>query len=174
MSERPDPSSPKSSWKLACSRRAGDAKAERREFLTASREVPTGAWYGLNSAARAVALAWAVLDARIAEAKNEAREVDLWRTAVAAEDALDYDEPPTWYYPVRESLGGALLRSSRFAEAERVFREDLRRNRGNQRSLFGLAEALAGQNRSADEGRVLAELRRAWGHADVKLSIGDL
>jgi tetratricopeptide (TPR) repeat protein len=159
---------------LACSNRAAEAEKERQEFTTASQEVPTGTSYGLNSAVRALALASAVIDARIAEAKRETRAVDLWKTAVATEDTLDYDEPPAWYYPVRESLGGALLRASRFAEAEKIFREDLMRNPRNPRSLFGLAEALAGQKRFADEAWVRAEFKTAWHHADVRLRLEDL
>jgi hypothetical protein len=30
--------------------------------------------------------------------------------AVSLQDQLRYDEPPAWYYPVRESLGGEYLR----------------------------------------------------------------
>lgn len=47
-----------------------------------------------------------------------------------------------WYHPVRESLGGALLRAGGAAEAEAVFRANLERNPRNPRSLFGLAESL--------------------------------
>jgi hypothetical protein len=63
---------------------------------------------------------------------------------VEALDALTYDEPPPWYFPIRESLGAALLRNGQAAEAEEVFREDLKRNRCNGRSLFGLMEKLEG------------------------------
>jgi len=84
-----------------------------------------------------------VLDARLAAAASD-REgaVAAWRRAVEREDALAYDEPPAWYYPVRESLGAALYVAGRPAEAEAVFRDDLARNPRNGRSLFGLREAL--------------------------------
>jgi tetratricopeptide (TPR) repeat protein len=162
---------------LACSGHAADAEKERQEFTQAANAVPIFASYGNNSAKKVLTVAGAVLDARIAAAKGDAGAagaIELWKKAVAAEDALDYDEPPAWYYPVRESLGGALLRSSRFAEAETVFREDLVRNPRNPRSLFGLAEALAGQNKIADERWVRSEFRTAWKRADVKLRVGDL
>ena len=55
---------------------------------------------------------------------------------------LVYDEPPAWYYPVRESLGAALLRAGRGADAEKVFREGLRRSPRNGWMLFGLLESL--------------------------------
>ena len=74
-----------------------------------------------------------VLDARIVAAASDA--AIALAQAVAAEDALTYNEPPDWYYPVRESLGAALLRAGRPAEAEAVFRDDLVRNPRNPRSL---------------------------------------
>ncbi|HEY3706320.1 MAG TPA: hypothetical protein VGL22_14755 [Terracidiphilus sp.] len=54
----------------------------------------------------------AVLCARIAAAKGDTqRAIELLRDAVANQDQLLYDEPADWYYPVRESLGGLLLRN---------------------------------------------------------------
>ena len=63
---------------------------------------------------------------------------------------MPYDEPPILYYPVRESMGAALLLSGRSGEAERVFRHDLVRHPRNARSLFGLLESLVKQGKSAD------------------------
>ena len=40
-----------------------------------------------------------------------------WRDAVALQDAIPYDEPPDWYYPIRESLDGAMLRAGHYAES---------------------------------------------------------
>ena len=87
----------------------------------------------------------AVLDARIAEARGDRKAaIASWR-AVAAEDALAYDEPPAWYYPMRESLGAALLADGQAAEAEKVFREDLASHPRNGRSLYGLPQTLKAQ-----------------------------
>ena len=57
------------------------------------------------------------------------------------QDALVYEEPPIWYFPVRESLGAQLLAMGRTQEAEAVYREDLRINPGNPRSLYGSRNA---------------------------------
>src|SRR5439155_23569130 len=66
-----------------------------------------------------------VLEARIAMAKGDpAGAIAAYRKAVELEDALNYDEPSDWFYPVRESLGAALLQDGQYAEAENVFRED--------------------------------------------------
>src|SRR6476660_6464672 len=46
--------------------------------------------------------------------------------AVKIQDGHWFTEPPPWYYPVRQSLGAALLAAGRPAEAEAVYREDLK------------------------------------------------
>ena len=79
-----------------------------------------------------------------------------------------------WYYPVRESLGGALLLDGQYGESEKVFREDLRRNPRNGRSLFGLLEALKAQKRTADAQWVQKAFVAAWQNADSQLRVEDL
>jgi predicted Zn-dependent protease len=50
-------------------------------------------------------------------------------------------EPPYWYYPVRQSLGAALLAAGKPAEAEKVFRHSLQNSPDNGWALYGLAQA---------------------------------
>jgi tetratricopeptide (TPR) repeat protein len=90
--------------------------------------------------------------------------------AVRMQDEHWFTEPPPWYYPVRQSLGVALLRAGRATEAEAVYREDLRRNPENGWSLFGLAQSLRAQGKSADAAAVDERFRRAWARADVTLT----
>jgi tetratricopeptide (TPR) repeat protein len=128
-----------------------------------------------NSAESFFAVADAVLDARIAEAAGDRKAaIEAFRRAVAAEDALAYDEPPAWYYPTRESLGGALLRDGRAAEAEKVFRDDLAIHPRNPRSLFGLTQSLEAQKKNADAAWARAQFETAWKDADSKLRVEDL
>lgn len=102
-----------------------------------------------------------VLAARIAEAQGKVDDaVDQLTRAAAVEDALNYDEPPDWWNPVRETLGGTLLRAGRAAAAEKVFREDLKRNPKNPRSLYGLAQALKAQKKDASA--TLAAFKGGW------------
>jgi tetratricopeptide (TPR) repeat protein len=123
----------------------------------------------------AMDLSAVVLDARVAWARGAHDiAIQLWRRAVASEDKLPYDEPPTWYYPMRESLGAALLMAGKPADAERVFREDLLRNPRNARSLFGLQAALEKQGKDADAAWIAREFEEAWRDADTKLSIDGL
>ena len=68
--------------------------------------------------------------------------------ATSIEDALAYDEPHVWLAPTRHALGAALLATGRPAEAERVYREDLRHYPENGWSLIGLAQAQRAQGRA--------------------------
>lgn len=112
------------------------------------------------------------IDAAIARQKGDkAKEIDLLRDAVDAEDTLPYSEPPLSISPVRENLGGALLRDGQFVEAEKTFREDLRRNPGSGRSLFGLMTALEKQGKTEEAQRVRKRYVEAWKYADIQLTI---
>jgi tetratricopeptide (TPR) repeat protein len=93
-----------------------------------------------------------------------------FREALKIEDAGLYFEPPKWYYPIRESLGAALLKAGRSAEAEAVYREDLKRFPENGWSLFGLAAALRAQGKSDEAAAVDKRFSKAWSAADVKLT----
>ena len=90
--------------------------------------------------------------------------------AVAEQDGHWFTEPPVWYFPVRQSLGAALLAGGRPVEAEAVYRDDLKRNPDNGWSLFGLARSLEAQGKTADAAAVEARFQKAWARADVTLS----
>jgi tetratricopeptide (TPR) repeat protein len=158
---------------------AGDVKkaeALRDAFATARDGLGAAVMAGpQNSAAALFSVASNVLDARIARAKGDrAAALTSWRKAVAAEDALAYDEPAPWYYPVRESLGAALLADGQAAAAEKVFRADLEINPRNGRSLYGLAATLEAQGRAADAAWAVAQFETAWKDSDTKLRLEDM
>lgn len=128
-----------------------------------------------NSAKEVMGLALTVLDARMAEAKGDrASAIAEWKKAVAVWDTLAYNEPADWYYPVRESLGGALLRDGKPVEAELVFRRDLEINPRSGRSLYGLWQSLVAQKKDADAAWVKRQFDTAWARADAKLTVGSL
>jgi tetratricopeptide (TPR) repeat protein len=151
--------------------RREEADKERRAFEAQRLAVPASAMWINNKAVDILSLASEILAARMAGSDKDA--IVHWRKAVALQDAQVYDEPPPWYYPVRESLGGALLRSGDAKQAEAVFRADLDRNPRNGRSLFGLWKSLEAQGRDVDAMWVKAEFERAWKRAQVTLRIED-
>ena len=105
-----------------------------------------------------------------AKAGDVASAERLLRAAVAEQDTHWFSEPPPWYFPVRQSLGAVLLEAGRAADAERVYREDLKANPGNGWSLFGLAQSLRAQGKTAEAAQVDEQFRKAWANADVTLT----
>jgi tetratricopeptide (TPR) repeat protein len=83
-----------------------------------------------------------VVLARIAQHKGDhAAAVEDFKQAAALEDGMPYMEPPYWYYPVRQSLGAALLQAGRPEEAVAAFQASLKLAPNNGWALYGLMEA---------------------------------
>jgi tetratricopeptide (TPR) repeat protein len=163
---------------LAAKGKVAEAEAEHHIVSEAADKTPPDQVFAMpvnNKAKDVLNIATNVLGAKIAQAKHDSTgAISLLRRAVAIQDTLKYDEPPDWFYPVRESLGAVLLLNGNAAEAEKVFREDLDRNPRNPRSLFGLAEALRAQNRAYDAQFVDKQFQSNWKSADLKLKVADL
>ena len=137
------------------------AKSEQKAFEANVANMTDETGFLQNSGKALAAVMAPLIEGRIAEADGDRNAaVAAYRRAVAAEDALNYNEPADWFYPTRETLGAALLRAGNFAEAEKVFRDDLTRNPHNPRSLFGLSAALKGQKKPAQ--KTSAAFETAW------------
>ncbi|MHB1326796.1 MAG: tetratricopeptide repeat protein [Gemmatimonadales bacterium] len=142
--------------------------AEARAALDSVSRIAAGHPAGENRVA--LEIAEHALQGEIALRRGALSEaVREFRAAVALEDRLPYTEPPTWYYPMRHSLGKAYLAQRRGDEAERVYREDLARFPDNGWSLYGLTAALKQQGRLEEAAQVLQQFRAAWVDADVTL-----
>jgi tetratricopeptide (TPR) repeat protein len=110
--------------------------------------------------------------ARAAQAENKADdEIGLWKKAAVAQDTIPYTEPPYWYYPVRQSLGSALLRAGRSEEAEKEFLAALDRTRGSAWALFGLEQAEKAKGDAAAADKAAAEFAKAWRGEPSMLSL---
>ena len=156
---------------LAATGRAAQAGAEQARVSAIAKEIPADRIIGDNTpAATLLQLAAETLAGEIAARSGQPdRGIRHLEEAVRLQDGLPYTEPPPWYYPVRQSLGAVLLQAGRAAQAEAVYREDLRRNPHNGWSLYGLAASLRAQ-KGKDAGPVEQEYRQAWAHADVTLT----
>lgn len=160
---------------LAATGKVAEAQREQQILVASVKNLPGETPFGLNPAKDVLAIAQYVLEARIAWAQGKKNAaIDSWRKAVAAQDALNYDEPPGWYFPTRESLGAALLLNGNAPEAERIFREDLEINPRNGRSLFGLLESLKAQNKPDAVRWVENEFKTAWKNAEMELKLEQL
>jgi tetratricopeptide (TPR) repeat protein len=159
---------------LAGTGKLEEAEAEHKLVAEAEEKAPPDAIFTMsinNKAKDILKIAENVLGAKIAQAKNENdTAIGQLREAVAIQDGLKYNEPQDWFYPVRESLGAALLMSGDQAGAEQVFRDDLERNPRNPRSLFGLEKALKAQGREYDATFVRRQFDASWkGTAALKM-----
>ena len=153
------------------------AETERRTLEAARRETPADMEFSMfsNKAQAFLDLAANILDAQIATTHaDRERAIEHWENAVRIQDRLYYGEPPEWFYPVRESLGGALLLNGHADQAEAVFRADLEQYPRNPRSLFGLLKSLEAQKKTSDAEWVRREFEVAWKNADITLELGDL
>lgn len=155
----------------------GMAEAERKSLETARQEMPADTEFSFyaNKAQTFLDLAANILEARIATAHADSgRAIEYWKNAVQIQDRLYYGEPPEWFYPVRESLGAALLQNGQAGEAEAVFRADLEQYPRNPRSLFGLLKSLEAQTNIRDAEWVRTEFEAAWKNTNGRLELGDL
>jgi len=153
-----------------------DKAAAERDGLTAEiKALPPDAMLGFNSAQQVLGIAAGMLDGYIARGqRNYKRAAELLSKAAQAEDKLNYDEPPDWYLPPRESLGAVLFTDGRYADAEAAFRAEMKAHAKNPRALFGLAECLQAQKKTAEAATVRKEFEAGWKNADIKLKMSDL
>jgi tetratricopeptide (TPR) repeat protein len=163
---------------LAGTGKIADAEAEYKVVADAEAATPPDVIFQMpinNKAKDIMKIAKDVMGAKIALAKKDSSSaISMLRDAVAIQDKLNYGEPPDWFYPVRENLGGALLMSGDLAGAEKVFREDLDRNPRNPRSLFGLQQSLLLQKRDYDAGFVQKQFDASWKGSGQALKLDDL
>jgi tetratricopeptide (TPR) repeat protein len=103
-------------------------------------------------------------------AADHTTAVIAFEKAVTAQDSLPYTEPPFWYYPSRQSLGEALLKSGDNDAAESTYREDLKRYPRNGWSMFGLIQSLEAQGKTVEAAKVRAKFDNVWFRSDVTLS----
>lgn len=180
LAEPPPPAWQKSTWAFWHFGRGvafavkGDLVAARREqeaFQKAVAAVPAEYTLGNNSMQAVLAVGEAFLAGEVEfRAGNHDVAFAALRTAVERNDALRYDEPWGWPTPPRHGLGALLMEAGRYAEAEVVYREDLRRHPENGWALHGLAECLTKLGRADEAATVTGRFAAAWRHATVPIA----
>ncbi len=144
-----------------------NAVIEQKAFRKAMGALPPDLMSGTDAALRILEVSDYFIEGEIALQKGE------WDAAVRAlakgaevEDSLTYGEPPQWLQPIRHTLGAVYLKSGRYEDAERVYREDLDKWRNNGWSLYGLSLALEHQGKLQEAADVERQYRIAWVGAD--------
>jgi tetratricopeptide (TPR) repeat protein len=144
------------------------ARAEQALWLEGLKKVPAEGTFHNNKMSDIATLMSAMVEGEILLREGKAEEgLSKLREAVTLEDNLHYDEPPAWMIPARHALGAFLLRHGKTAEAEQVYREDLKRLPNNGWSLYGLSQALRAQGKDASEYE--AQFEKVWAKADIKI-----
>ena len=149
--------------------RTSEAESEQKEFRNLVVTIPSNEVYDmLNTKAAVLKIHQNVLASAIAQGyRDDSAAIALLKQAIAAEDALNYSEPPpAWYPPLRPALGKLLLAVSQPAEAEKIFRADIERNPRDARGLAGLRDCLKTLGRNYEAEQIDQQFHAAWKAAD--------
>ena len=155
---------------MAALGRVNEAATEFSALKKAYKAIPESRLIGNNAARTVLEIGLSMAGGELEYRRgNHARAFALLREAVERDDSLRYDEPWGWMMPVRHSLGALLLESGRVADAEAVYREDLRLHPGNGWALKGLAECLHRSNRHDEAEKTDAQFLKAWARSDIAI-----
>lgn len=125
---------------------------------------------GINHMTAILKIARQVLKAEIlVEEGKLPSAIKLLREAVVMEDALNYQEPPDWFFSVRHHLGAALLKAKSYDEAASVFKDDLAVFPLNGWALAGLHQAQRNKGAIEEAQKTQTLLNEAWKWADKDL-----
>lgn len=128
-----------------------EAQHEKELMLQSKKNIPPNEEIANNPASKVFELAEIVLNATFSEAQNNyAESIQSLNKAIEMQDRLNYDEPPAWYLPLRESLGAIQLKQKQWPEAEKTFSQALKKLRRNGRLLYGLSLSLKAQKKEID------------------------
>lgn len=147
------------------------ARQEQYLFYEAKKAIPDNQTFGNNMAKDLVVVAEHLMNGEILVAENKPdRAVAELQRAISAEDKLRYSEPPDWIQPARHTLGAYLVKLGRYREAERVYRDDLKKLPNNGWALYGLAVALEKTGRASEAAQIRAKFSDTWTKADVNIT----
>ncbi len=127
--------------------------------------------WGINSISDLCDIAAKTLEGEInAKEKNYPKAILLLKEAIAKEDALNYDEPPDWFFSVRHHLGAVLIEAGKYQEALKIYNEDLKTFRENGWALRGLMNAYEKLGDRKKYNATEIRFDNAWKHADIRIN----
>jgi tetratricopeptide (TPR) repeat protein len=170
MTKRPDEHNAAAVWDFGqgyARLRKGEKDAARKHLhrLLKACDTATG-MFRFNPASNVLGVLGGILQGEIYRGDGDLKNaIAAFEGGVAKEDAMTYDEPEPLPFSARHWLGAALLETKDFANAERLYREELKRHPHNGWSLFGLRAALAGQGKPSSD--VEKEFEASWARSDT-------
>jgi tetratricopeptide (TPR) repeat protein len=127
--------------------------------------------WGINTVFDLCMIASKTLHGEIyAKEKNYANAISILKEAIAAEDALNYDEPPDWFFSIRHNLGAVLIEAGRFQEAINVYERDLEIYPENGWALKGLINVYEKLGDTKNHEDVKRRFEKSWQYSDIKIS----
>jgi tetratricopeptide (TPR) repeat protein len=149
--------------------RRGDVKSAKRSLDRVEATAKSSqAVFKIHPAKTLLGTLAGILEGEIHRARGDlTAAVAALERAVSSQELMIVDDPEPLPFAARHWLGAALLDAKRFADAERVYREDLVHHPHTGWSLFGLQQALKAQGRSSSD--VDDDLRKSWARSDTTL-----
>jgi tetratricopeptide (TPR) repeat protein len=105
-----------------------------------------------------------------AKEKNYASAISILKEAVIAEDALNYNEPPDWFFSIRHHLGAVLIDAGKLDKAVRVYEKDLEVYRENGWALKGLMNVYEKLGNKKKYEEIRTRFEKSWQYSDIKIS----
>jgi tetratricopeptide (TPR) repeat protein len=143
--------------------------AEMKQIMTDTTIKNLTIW-GINSIFDLCIIATKTLEGEIfGKEKNFSTAVSMLKETVVAEDALNYNEPPDWFFSIRHHLGAVLIDAGKFKEAIEVYKKDLKIYRENGWALRGLMNAYKELGDTKNYEEIKKRFVKAWQYSDITI-----
>ena len=127
--------------------------------------------WDINNVADLVNIANLVLKGEIQASQNDFEgSISTLKEAVTLEDALNYNEPPDWFFSIRHHLGAIQIKAKKYEDAVLTYKEDLDIFPKNGWALTGLKNAYQAMDKVKELQKVEAELKEAFAYADTPIT----
>lgn len=127
--------------------------------------------WGINSVYDLCEIALKTLEGEsYAKERKYQKAISILKEAVTKETALNYNEPPDWFFSVRHHLGAVLLEAKKYEEAKKVYLEDLKIYPDNGWALKGLLNAYEKLEDKKNYTQTKIRFDTAWKYADIKIN----
>jgi len=146
------------------------ARMEQAMFYTRIKAIDPAGMFGQSKQVDIISVAHHLMNGEILLSEGEMdRAIRELRLAAIAEDKLSFSEPPDWIQPTRHTLGAALMKMGRYAEAAEVYRTELIQRPNNGWSLYGLAACQEKLGHSA-AAATKKRFDEAWADAEIPIT----
>ncbi|WP_033961990.1 tetratricopeptide repeat protein [Psychroserpens jangbogonensis] len=124
----------------------------------------------INTVGNLISIADLVLEAELLTVQGDYKaSISLLQNAVIIEDALNYNEPPDWFFSIRHHLGDVLIKNGQYQESIVIYQEDLERLPRNGWAQHGLKLAYEKLEDSENISKMKDDITKSWATADVIL-----